>query len=534
MRRALTFLCAAFLSLGLTDQAVGRLGRGIPKRGGASLLQPSDFTNLGAFAVPNTHSLDFGAGLTGRYVAGTLKLYMTNYAGTDAGHLVEFQPVADGSLSMTGPFTAAGSVVDYGDIYQSEIARDVDNGGGGTQPPPILTGLANATPLSFFWDSTASRMYWGTMTSYNNTTTTSDTCLGFSTLSGSTGTGVGMWKLSPPTTYGNRFGCGLLELPSAWAATNVGGRRFGVGFGGNLSIITNGPPSIGPALFAVGALNSADTDHTYVSSTSIIPLINYPGVTNGVGQVAARAPRDSSLHANQYYPDTFSGNSAVWNWGDAFGGMAAAWINGSAKQGVAFIALISGGTLSTTISASPTPTHTVFTVANAGDAQANDVIRWETVGTQGQADYPFYYGTISGVSGNQITVTGAHNGNPLISDDPLDLPLVGGYAQEGSWYQGGGSANSRFYTPLYLYDPANLATAAAGGNPALTPYSMLSYTLTGQAYPIIGGNQNQSPRPCSPKGSWLDTSVTPFRWYILTIGCTNGGAIIHEIAVNAS
>ncbi len=500
--------------------------------GSLSLLQPSDITTLGAFKIPATHDLDFCTGLTGRYVSGVVKLYTTNYVGTDPGYLIEFDVVSDGNLSIAGPFNTASGAVNYGDIYQNAITRDVANGGSGTQPPPLVVGLpyANA-PSGFYWDPTDARMYWGRTLAYNNTTTTSDTCLGYSTLNGTAGTGVGMWKLSPPSVYGNRWCDTIVEIPPVYQAS-FGGRRFVAGFGGNRSIIANGPFSMGPCMFACPAMNPLDTPNTYITSGSVVPLINYPAFTVSGGQAAARAPRDASLLSAQEFPDPFTGNSAVWNWADGSGGMGGAWIRGTNKEGVIFFTHLSIGTTNTTVSASPTPTHTSMTVANGSSILVGDVIRFESRDTQGQGDYPFSYAYITGVSGNAITFSGGLiNGcpNPPCSTYPTDIPLAGGYVKGGGWYQGGGGATQRWTHALYMYDPADLVSAYNGASPALTPYSMLEYQLPTQTYPLAGTNQDGGAK-AQVKGMWFDTTTN--RLYVLNKECPNGTTLIHVMTVN--
>lgn len=515
MKRCLMMALALTLGCANAEQVI----RMRVLRGGAVpnvLVQTTDFTALGAFAIPG--ALDFGSGLAFRYVSGQFRLYGV----TSAGSLIEYLPVADGSLSLTGTgISQASTLNNFGDIFQNEIYRDVSIGGGAATEPP-KSGFADAgAPQGIYWDATDSRLYWMRTTSYNNTTTTSDTAVGYSTLNDGahTGTGIGMWKLSPPKNlggYGNRWVTGMLPIPAAFAAVSTGGRRLGVGFGGNFSIIGQGVPSIGPALFAMNPPSGSDPDHDYIT-TGLTQLLHYP---SDVAHVA----RPAGLLAQQDFLDTFNGNTGVWGWSDAqIGGIAGVWIDGTVKKGVLFFTQLSGGNANTTISASPTPSHSVFTVANKGDVLVGDYVRWATDTTAGHS-YAYDTGTIAAISGQQITVENIRDPNTDPSvENPASLPVVGGTFFAGGWYQGGGVATTRFYPAVYAYNPVDLALIAAGASSyGATPYlATTTWSLPGNTAPFVGGGPSGD-RPGRVTGGCYDPATK--RLYLMYRFLPNRGA----------
>jgi hypothetical protein len=535
---------------GITASSGGTQG----SSGSIGLLQPSDFTVLGAFRLPTSPSygteyygLDLPSGLTGRYVNGQLRLYSMSTIGGYNGTVVEYSVPADGFLTTTPPYpnvSNGGSIIlnHFDDIFQNELSRFV--GDGNSDPGPGgRFGLTNsgAALWGLYWDPIDSRMYWTSWVSYNTTYSTSDTCLGYSTITSiepppgnggtsATGVGMGMWKLSPPNqyavTYGNRWCTHPFPIPIAFANAYCGGRRLGIGFGGSASILSNGPPSEGPALYAINPPTvGVDPDHDYIA-TEPVRLLHCPPLK----VPPKRAPRPPALYCANDYDDF---DPTQWNWAD--GPVAGTWIDGPNKHGVVCFCTLTGGNGRGTILASPAPTPTAFAVTNPGDTAAGDYIKWQTNLTDGQSDYPFVVGTVQGVSGNIISIVPGtiQNGNPTLGGDMSGaIPRVGGYFLCGAWYQGGGGACSRLYNALYLYDPAGLALVAQGGHAYtqenVAPYSMTSFQLAGQTYPFLGGFNAGAPG--AARGAWFDPTTK--RLYMLHISLLNGPRLVYVYSVN--
>jgi hypothetical protein len=521
--------------------------------GSVSLLQPSDFRLIGAFRMPTSHSyqseyygLNFPSGLTGRYVNGQLCLYTMAVAQQDPstfGTIVEFSVPADAFLTTTPPYpdvSNGGSQVlnHFVDIFQNELARFV--GDGNSDPGPGgRFGLTNSAAqlTGLYWDPIDSRMYWTSQIAYNLSYYTSDTTIGYSTITStnpptlnggasSTGVGMGMWKLSPPngypTTYGNRWCMHPFPIPIAFANAYCGGRRLGIGFGGAMSIISNGPFSQGPALFAIHPPQpGTDPDHDYMA-TAPVRLCFYPPLKTP----PQRAPRPPSLYCTNDFDDE---NPAMWNWKDGL--PVGTWIDGPNKHGIIAFCSLSGGNCRTTIQASPVPTHTTFAVADPGDTRVGDYARWATDVTNGQTNYPWVAGYVQNISGNFITIdpTTIVNGDVIGPDVSAAIPFVGGEFLLGGWYQGGGESATRWYNALYMYDPVDLANVALGlSTENVTPYSMTSFSLAGQTYPFPGGFN--TPAGGLPTGVWFDTTTN--RLYALHISFPGVPRLIYVYSVN--
>ncbi len=483
-----------------------------------ALLQPSDFTIDGAFELPG--SCDFGGGLTGRYVSGNLRLYSTANDGT----LKEFSVP---TLTSSQPWNTATETNNYGDIYGSVIARAVDDGGGGTQPPPTLHSLTYARPTGVYWDPVDSRMYWTTAVGYN---IAGDDCvIGYSTLNDGAHTGTGVLTCKFSSTYGGRFARGIVPIPSAFITSyGLGARRMALGFGGALSIISH-QYSAGPALFAFTPLTAGtDPSEDYLNTTPTA-LVHYL-----TGTPSYRAPRDASLACYQEFGDAFDGTTNYWNWGDGYPvGIGGIWVNGASKQGVVFFAPITSGVGSavTVVNTPSAPTHTVFYVDDASGFHVDDLIGVPTDTTTGNASYKFCYGRISGISGNQITwgsIKNAYTG----AADGTGIPINGSSLKTGTFYIGGGTVSTRYEPTLYMYAPSALGGVAQGGSPNLTPYSMLRKTLDGQPTTFPGVDVGASPPSC--KGAWYDeTTKKAYAMYYNLPNQTGGRGLCYVFSVNA-
>jgi len=446
-----------------------------------TVINPAvDFTPLGAFALPDGYM----EGLTGRYVGGVYKLYTLQFAGDYRGHMFEFSPVADGSLKTEPNYTSA-SLQSFGDIFQNAIASY--NSGS------LLRGLANVWDTywgtaGLYWDETDQRMYWLRQKDYESMDFP-DVTIGYSTINDGnhTGTGTRIWSIASdrfPDGPGNRWAFGMTAIPTLFSNNYLGGRRLGVGMGGGMSIIGNGTPSIGPALFAIAPPNlDNDTDLSTLSG-GYVELLNHP---EDASYAKLRATRNASYPGfNDFEGGNYDHATTYWFRTDQ--SRYGVWIDTATKHGVIFPSYMGAGNANTTVLASPAPTKSVFTVASIGDIQAGDLIK---IGT----DYnptpirPFEHGKVLSVSGGEIT---------LVSD-LTGTPIEGGAVVAGSWYGSGGEGVTRYWTPWYVYDPADLALVAA--NPITYPADRVvpkyntNVALPGVSYPLPGSDAiNQNPK----------------------------------------
>ena len=479
-----------------------------------SVVSPSDFSFVGGFRLSG---ISTPRGLTHRYVDGNFYLYTVSINTPNKGHLYQFKPLSDGALgATTNSFPIMTSFTDFGDIFQDKIYTEV-NDGNDPNPKEGISGGAQM-PRGIFWDETDKRMYWTTVTNYNTTISTSDTSLGYSTLNDSlhTGTGIGMWKISPPLSqggYGNRWSFSMTAIPSNFAETYLGGRRLGVGFGGGVSIISNGTPSIGPTMFAIAPPDPlVDPNREYLKSTSPIEILSH---FNGESKRATR---------NIAYPgyDVTEGTTGFWFPED--GSRHGVWIDTPDYEGLITFAHIGAGNANTTVTS--VASTTVFTVADAGDIARGDYIR---IGTDYNPNdhYPFEMRYVAKVVGNTITLESSTTG----------MIQIGGRVISGGWYAGGGQVISRAWTPWYVYDPSDLANSIV--NPTAYPPNQIvpkyntNVAWPGVDYPLRGVPVG-SAKPHEVWGVTFDSNTN--RLYLLTYGGYDGVARynVYVYALNGS
>lgn len=481
------------------------------------VVTPSDFTFIGAFRLPNDLS---PSGLTYRYVNGQLKLYSilnTQWNSGSRGHMIEYSVPLDSSLGATEPYPLVSSYQSFGDIYQEKLTEVVDNGSGDGIPLPKI-GLEDhpTVPEGLFWDEIDQRMYWAKVVGYNNTSSTSDTTIGYSVLDDAshTGSGIGSWKISPPHSQGgvgNRWSFSFAPIPQSFADAYTGGRRIGVGFGGGTSINWNGPPSIGPALFAINPPNLVTESHMGYMSSLPVELVSH---LKGMGEDALRNPALPGLDLREApYTDT-----EHWFLEDK--SKYGVWIDTPNKHGVIAFAEMGGGNADTVILDTPTPSKTSFALADPGDIRSNDLIRIATDHNPNQ-NYLFEVRYVESVAGNVITLKTSLTGNPLI----------GGRVACGTWYDGGGPDTSRIWHPWYIYDPNDLALVAQ--DPINHPPSAVVPTFNdnvgtpGILYPLQGLTVGATSK-YSPKGATFD-SVTNRLYLAKSLGSGSNAIYVYQL-----
>jgi hypothetical protein len=404
-------------------------------------VTPEDFVFVGGFRSPD--SVSFTRGMTHRYINGQLYIYVSGYAGDTLGNVYRIPVPDDSFLAQSGTYPKVSEAVNYGDIYQDKLVDLVSNGSGSGSYPYVGVSGGASMPSGLWWDEVDQRMYWAKTVNYNTTGETSDACVGYSTLGESSGTGVGSWKLSPPKSqggYGNRWAFSFTPIPSTIANTYLEGRRIGVGFGGGVSIISNGPPSIGPALFAIKTPDLGVDTHLDYMSSAPIEMISHLADVN-------RAKRPPEL----YSLSLASGNPPVDEWFPEDRCFYGVWVEGANKNGVIFFSKVSGGYADTVVLDTPAPTSSSFAVEDPGDIRSGDLIRVVTSVVRTES-YPWQLAYVASVDGNVITLESATNG----------IPTVGGRVVCGTWYDGGGWASSRWFHPWYIYNPDEFVLVATG------------------------------------------------------------------------
>lgn len=423
-----------------------------------SVITPSDFTYLGGFRTPLVD--EDPRGLTIRYKNGTPYLYTTIVKKNIGGAATDLHLIEMGIPSLQpvySSFQRATVSNNYGDIWGTALREVVSNGSVDCESSPCI-GVTSGTalPSGIYWDETDQRMYWTKVVNYNNTYTTSDTSTGYSTLNDTTitGTGVASWKLATPynsstnpTGIGGRWASCVFAIPSS-VASEIEGRRIGLGAGGGVSIIGNGKPSLGPAVFAIkppstgveaayGYLANAPTPLMHHLFTRATRSANYPGLNKSSGDA------------------TYGATDKWWAEDQTFHGV---WISETNKHGFISIGKIGGGNLDTTITSFNSSTS--ITVDSVGDTRPGDLLRIDQA-SNGWAGYNYERKRVSTVNGNTITLE-----SPLSeSYSPGDL------VQAGTWYFGGGPEETRLYTMAYIYSEDDLLSVAKGlkNADALTP-----------------------------------------------------------------
>lgn len=149
---------------------------------------------------------------------------------------------------------------------------------------------------------------------------------------------------------------------------------------------------------------------------------------------------------------------------------------------------------------------TQFVVGDPGDIGANDVIKID-VTSPSNPSYGFEQRRVSSITGNTITLTSS------VTTGMYEGSVV----QAGSWYYGGGPSVSKVYSPLYIYDPVDLANSVT--NPTLypptdvTPVHNSNFAFPNFSYPLPGVFTGSNPA-VSPRGIAFDKQTN--RLYLAT------------------
>jgi hypothetical protein len=343
-------------------------------------------------------------------------------------------------------------------------------------------------------------MYWASVVAVNSTYSTSDTSIGYAILNDAThtGTGVASFKVDEPNQngVGGRWGTSWFQIPDWFSNAYLSGKRLGLGGGGGWSILSNGPMSLGPALFALDPPDvSTDTIYDYLS---VAPMKLLSHLNLGT---ETRVLRNDLYPGKNYRGTTYLNTTAYFFDEDkcAHG----VWIDTTTKSGLLFFANMGAGYADTTVTS--VTSKSVFSVADPADITAGNLIRIAT-DYNPNPTYPFESKFVVSVSGNQITLTPATTGT-IIS---------GASVKSGAWYTGGGNETSKYYTPLYIYSPSDLALAAQGtvAPNDIAPTSNLNLAIPGATYPLDGTTANSARAPLEFRGVTFD-SVTNYLYVMV-------------------
>jgi hypothetical protein len=288
----------------------------------------------------------------------------------------------------------------------------------------------------------------------------------------------------------------MVKIPSDFSNAYLGGKKYAVGFGGGVSIASNGPPSIGPALSILDHAPNLgqETNFGLMSSPPTIVLSHFYG--------EARADLPPGLTCLNLRGDIgYPLSTTKWSLSDeSFYGV---WIETPNKQGVLVFALTGGGNTSTTLLKAISKSKII--VADIGDIQVNDVIQ---VQSDRVNHYPFESVSVRSINGNTITFKAPMIGNP-----------VSGPVYAGTWYRGGGADVSRMWTSLYIYSEDDIAAVIKGtkSHDGLSFSSAVKWEFPGVAYPLPGGAYGASTGiPHVVRGVTFDPTTN--RLYVMAFG----------------
>lgn len=310
----------------------GKRPRPRPSPSGGQLLTASDFTYLGAYKVPASVALSttqepyFGYGLALRRetadATNNVHLLATCFGGTVNHEVFEWRDATPEIHSTTlSAYPTATVLKTYGDIYSGK-KRIIYNG-----DDIEMVGQLDGD-FGLYWDATSERLYWSYGFGYS--TDDNSWCLGYSTLNyaGETGTGHGPWRLynGGSGQSWKSLSAGLMGIPSAYAASHLGGKRLAVGMGGYYSQVASCDASIGPSLTAIDAVSASE--EADLAST---PLVGYWPYNANPGAGRGRCNRPEPMTAQGFGEgwglDKFSWNDRV---------RAGVWIDNGVKRGVVF------------------------------------------------------------------------------------------------------------------------------------------------------------------------------------------------------
>jgi hypothetical protein len=397
---------------------------------GRSMITASDFTYLGSFRMPSLAGVDtnYSRGLTYRYRDGQLRLL--SFAGTSQLYEMDVP-----TPSISSPYPASPSGRDYGHLLSSK----------NFWPGP--TGEW-ARPHSAYWDEAKQKLFWHVLSGYSELG--QNATIGIATLDDTAINGTSTGRYGLPMSYKKIKG--MLSIPDQ-AASQLGGRRVAVGFGGYESLGNAGPCAMGPAMSAVDP-NDFDglSEWGHLNDSQATVLVDHGFDDNVISGARARRNTNYVQGFDTYHA---VGDVGYWTWADIVQ-QSAVWIDDGVKHGVIYFVKQMYASGETTIDSTFTPISlgsdqwTVRVTSPLPNVRLNDLVYYP--GLQVSR-------LISGHEGTEWTMQGIPAGA-----NPTPVP-----ATSGTVSRGGGYYDSTFYTTAarlaaFFYNPDDFVSGQTYSN----------------------------------------------------------------------
>lgn len=396
-------------------------------RGGADVLSVSDFTYVGAFALPVVNGTDtaYARGLTHRYVDGRIRL-MT--AGWNPNSLLEFAPPPRPSTQP--PYPSALLVRNWGRDWHQ--------------------GVVNGVIYGLFWDEVDRRLYWVSTGEYS--ASAHRRTLAYGSLDDDHGRVLpsGMFGF-PAGSPGYKWLKGITAIPEQYQAA-LGGKRLAGGFGGIEAVVGAGGASMGPALvpFDHTALERLDA-YTDLPPRALQILLMHPANSRPYTP-PLRARRNPNYRQNTdgWHP---RGGVGYWTWADE--AHAGLWLDTGTKQGfLVWVRQAMGGESARYTAVSPAPEYGRFgrqltLTSPLAHARVGDMIY---VPDASGGRHSYVAARVRAVDGNRLAVT--LQAVPGLNPSPS--PPGNGEIWRGVFYYGAQVVSTAGRSAVFIYDSADL------------------------------------------------------------------------------
>ena len=474
-----------------------------------ALLQPSDFTYLGAFSLPQYNLPEHPGfttlsvtGMTVRWVNGRLRVLVIAEQSGYFGYslLLEYETADLSALLRTSaPYNPMPLL---GSPGEPSLGKCYDSGEN-----------VQWNVIGCHWDEEAQRLFWTTWRDYG--ACNYPLTIGYTTMNtpavgvvSTLGTSTGPWRMGSPTLGGCRFIKDWKRIPD-WYVQSVpylrdNNLKWLAGFGGVMSQMATGPTHVG---FAAAAFQAPDPmreePHTRTVDDSKgyyagprKNLIEHPWHVDTKGTrplFTRRGDADYySWAAAGYWNPAIPGSDETGyfvnddhQWGQG------CWVDTPTKSGLIMFPRPIWGMGQKTVLANPVPTLSSFALDDVTGLMVGDrfiidndihrpCINHSNIGnsTFGRAVgyHTCPYGgdptqgwgedrRIKAIDGNVITFEsplGYTTAAPNVYDthDLHKVPVAGQQFFTGEWYQDGGVYYSRAYQYWYCYDPNELTRVA--------------------------------------------------------------------------
>lgn len=453
------------------------------------LLQQSDVTPLGCFAVSTDLCDERPIGMAVRWVDGSKRLLFIDRNGWK---LVE--------ASMPALVSAASNWEEGTGLNTATLVKRWTTSPIGSSAQTSLN--SGHTLWGISWDETDKRLYWNAWSDYD----TADDPLatfGWATIDDSGGgtiTAGNRVSFTSPTIPQKQIQGGVVHIPSSFANSYLSGKRLGVGFGSYRSVIANGSNgSIGPALYAIDPPSGTPAEG---DSKTGGPCL----MRSRIEETRQPRPSWAGSAANNFEA---SSDPTKWDWNTQFQ-QSAVWIDTGTKYGLVVAASFIGGRMNATAASGSSTSVTVTNSAHILDVQSGDSIRAATTATNDNGTHTS--GSVTSIAGAQINVSSWDNGTPVAGCEVV----------AGGQYKNSVLHYSRMQsTGLLVYDPAHLAEVVASTR---QPYDVVPANSWAQVPgmlssipgPVPGAYVNGSPGGGPPAPQlWFDTVESRlYAWWL--------------------